>query len=74
MQKTGIEIVEDVIKGPHSFRRNAISAAVNNSNGDVNLAAEMYGNSVRVINTNYYTGINMERGREVLNKRKLSVS
>lgn len=73
-KKLGIEIIENVVRGPHSFRRNAISDAVNNSNGDLNLAAELYGNSVYTIKKNYYTGIDVERGKEVLNKRKLSVS
>lgn len=60
-----------VILGTHSFRRNAITRTVNASNGNMVLAAKMFGNSPQVIQSNYYTGINLEDALLVANQSKL---
>ena len=46
-----------------------ISALVNNSNGNVVLTAQMFGNSPETIRKHYYVGEDIERKREVLNAR-----
>lgn len=67
----GIEIVKDEIKGPHSFRRNAITEVVNSTNGNVVLASALFGNSPQVAKENYYTGANLAIAKEILDKRVL---
>lgn len=67
----GIEKDENIIKGPHSFRRNAITDVVNSTNGNTVLASSIFGNSPEVIRKNYYTGTDLEIARASLNKRKL---
>lgn len=42
-----------MIMGSHSFRRNAITDTVNATNGNVELADQIYGNSPRVVKGNY---------------------
>lgn len=69
-KKLNITICQDEIKGTHSFRRNAITDVVNASNGNLVLASELFGNSPRVAEKNYFTGIDMEEAAKVLNKRK----
>ena len=70
-QKLNIEIQENVIRGPHSFRRNAITSVVNSSNGNMELASSLFGNSPKVAKSNYFTGIDMNNAIEVLNHRTL---
>jgi integrase len=70
-RKLGITLCRDVIKGPHSFRRNGITNIVN-ATGNVYLASQMYGNSPNVALSNYYTGIDTSAALEALNNRKLS--
>ena len=67
----GIEIIKDEIKGPHSFRRNAITEVVNSTNGNVVLASALFGNSPQVAKENYYTGANLAIAKEILDKRIL---
>lgn len=71
-KKLGIKISREEIKGTHSFRRNAITDVVNESGGNLILAAELFGNSPEIAKKNYYTGINKEEALRVLNKRKFS--
>lgn len=70
-QKLNIEIQDDVIRGPHSFRRNAITSVVNATNGNNTLASSLFGNSPKVAKKNYYTGINISKATEILNSRNL---
>ncbi len=65
-RKLGIKLSREFIKGTHSFRRNAISKVANASNGVLAMAAELYGNSPQVAYANYYTGINLESAKNVL--------
>ena len=71
-KKLGIKISRDVIKGTHSFRRNAATDVINASGGNLALAAGLFGNSPAIAKDNYYTGIDEEEALEVLNKRKFS--
>lgn len=70
--KLNITICRDEIKGTHSFRRNAITDVVNASGGNVILASGLFGNSPKVAEKNYYTGIDMNVATNVLNQRRLS--
>ena len=65
-RKLGIKLSREFIKGTHSFRRNAISKVANASNGGLAMAAELYGNSPQVAYANYYTGVNLESAKNVL--------
>jgi integrase len=69
--KLDIEVCKQFIKGTHSFRRNAITDVVNNTNGNIILASQLFGNSPEVAQKNYFTGINMHIAMEALNKRKM---
>ncbi len=71
IKSLGYQQTKGVILGTHSFRRNAITRTVNASNGNLVLAAEMFGNSPEVIRSNYYTGLNIEDAKTVVNKVRL---
>lgn len=71
-KKLEIPITRDVIKGTHSFRRNAITDVVNATGGNLIMASQLFGNSPEVARKNYYTGIDTKEALEALNKRKLS--
>ena len=70
-KKIGIEKEDGIILGPHSFRRNAITDVINSTNGNIILASALFGNSPEVAKKNYYTGIDLDMAKEVLDKRKL---
>ena len=70
-EKLGIEKQKDVVRGPHSFRRNAITSFVNESNGNFEMASAIFGNSPEIAKKNYYTGIDLEKASEILDKRQL---
>lgn len=70
-QTLGIEKLDDAIKGPHSFRRNAITDVVNATNGNIILASSLFGNSPDVAEKNYYTQANLTFAKEILNQRNL---
>lgn len=70
-QKLGIEIQKDVIRGPHSFRRNAITDVINATNGNSILAAALFDNSPEVAKSNYFTGVNLAFAKEILDSRNL---
>lgn len=63
--KLRIKRSRDFIKGPHSFRRNAITSTVNNG-GDIFMASQLFGNTPNVAEQNYYTGLNMSVARNIL--------
>ncbi len=71
IKSLGYQQTNGVILGTHSFRRNAITRTVNASNGNLVLAAEMFGNSPEVIRSNYYTGLDIEDAKSVVNKVRL---
>ena len=71
-KKLGIEISREVIKGTHSFRRNAITDVVNAAGGNIIMASQLFGNSPEVAKRNYYTGADLKDAMQVLNQRKLS--
>ena len=50
----------------HAFRRNAITQVINQSNGNILMASKLFGNTPAVIKQNYYTGIDLEKAKEVL--------
>lgn len=54
-------------KGPHSYRRNAITNVANKT-GDILLASKLFGNSPKVADSNYYTGIDISYVKEVLDR------
>lgn len=64
--KLEIPICADRKKGPHSFRRNHITKTINASNGNIMMAAKLYGNSVETIQKNYYDSLDMDEARKVL--------
>lgn len=68
LKKLGIRGKEGIIMGTHSFRRNAITKAVNASGGNVELVSRLFGNSPEVIRKNYFTGIDLENAKEILEK------
>ncbi len=67
----GIKTSKEIIKGTHSFRRNAITDTVNRSGGNINIvmAAKLFGNTPDVASNNYYTGIDMNDAKKVLEAR-----
>ncbi len=73
-EKLNIEKPKGTVKGPHSFRRNAITDVVNATNGNIILASALFGNTPEVAKQNYYTGINLDTAKEILNTRKLIVT
>ena len=70
-QKLNIPIKDGIIRGPHSFRRNAITDVVNATNGNIIMASSLFGNTPDVATQNYYTGANLEEAKNILNERKL---
>lgn len=70
-QTLGIEIQKDLIRGPHSFRRNAITDVVNATNGNIVLASSLFGNSPEVAKSNYFTGADLSLAKKILDTRNL---
>lgn len=71
-KKLDIEISRELIKGTHSFRRNAITDVVNATGGNTIMASQLFGNSPEVAKRNYYTGADLKDAMQVLNQRKFS--
>ncbi len=65
-EKLGIAVRSDIVRGTHAFRRNAITQVINQSNGNILMASKLFGNTPAVINQNYYTGLDLEKAKEVL--------
>ncbi len=61
-----IPIQKDLIKGTHSFRRNAITKVVNNTGGNVILASQLFGNTPNVALKHYFTKADEEQARKAL--------
>lgn len=64
--KASITIHEECIRGTHAFRRNAITNLINKSNGNVYLAAKLFGNSYAVIDNHYYLGVDINEAKKLL--------
>ena len=62
----GIKVSIERVRGPHSFRRNGITKVTNNSGGDLILASQLFGNSPETAKSNYYTGLNLEKAKMIL--------
>lgn len=62
----GIEISFNAKKGPHSFRRNGITKVANSPKGNILMASILYGNSVETASKHYYTGVNLQLAKELL--------
>lgn len=62
----GIELSSNKKKGPHSFRRNAITKVVNNSGGDILMASKLFGNTPQIADNNYYVGLDLNLARSVI--------
>ncbi len=61
-----IPISREFTRGPHSFRRNCITNVCNTKGGNIVMASQLFGNSPRSASVHYYTGVNLEEAREVL--------
>lgn len=70
-QKLGISKESNIIKGPHSFRRNVINSLVKSSGGNIYLASALLGHSPQVAEKNYYTGIDIDTAQAIANQRHL---
>ena len=62
----GINISKEFVKGPHSFRRNGITKVSNSPGGNIIIASVLYGNSPKCASSHYYSGINMDIARSIL--------
>lgn len=69
--RNGIEKNVNAKRGLHSFRRNGITKIMNSPGGSAALASEIYGNSPEVAIKNYYTGINLELAKQILEGNKV---
>ena len=69
-ERLDIPIRRDRIRGPHGFRRNAITDFTNRTNGNMELASRIYGNTPDVASRNYYTGVDMDAVRGILEAPK----
>ena len=69
-EKLGIEISKDFIKGPHSFRRNGITRVANNPGGNIMIASLIYGNSPQSASMHYYSGIDLETAKRLVEGNK----
>lgn len=64
--KLGIEVNREFQKGTHAFRRTHITQFVNKSGGNILMASALYGNSVEVAQRHYYTGVDLNNARMIL--------
>ena len=62
----GIEISRELKRGPHSFRRNGITHVCNATGGNIMMASVLYGNSPKSASAHYYTGVNLEQAKAIL--------
>ena len=69
-EKLEIPIQRETIRGPHGFRRNAITDMVNLTNGNIEFASRLYGNTLEVAAKNYYTGLDLDAVRVLLEAKK----
>lgn len=74
-QKLNIPVTKEIIRGPHSFRKNAITYVTNATNGNIIMAASLFGNTPDVSSKNYYLGADLETSKSILDKRnKINIS
>ncbi len=71
-KKLNIPISKDHVKGTHSFRRNAITKVVNTTGGNILMASKLYGNTPKVADSNYYTGLDIDDAKDVVEKASAS--
>ena len=64
--KLNIPISRECVKGTHSFRRNAITQAVNKSGGNILMASQLFGNTPDVAENHYYAGLDLDEARTIL--------
>ena len=62
-----IKLSVKAIKGPHSFRRNAITNTLN-SGANIFMTSQLYGNTPKVAEQNYYTGVDLSNAKQILEK------
>lgn len=70
-RKLNCPVQKEIIRGTHSFRRNAITTTLNASGGDIDMVAKVYGNSPEVIRKYYYTGIDYQKTLVILNNMSI---
>lgn len=64
--KLDIPISREYTKGTHSFRRNAITKTINSSGGNTMIASQLFGNTPKVAESNYYTGLDLNAAKNIL--------
>lgn len=67
-ESLNIQRSKEFIKGPHSFRRNAITKLTNETKGNILMASKLYGNTPEVATANYYTGLDLEDAKNILER------
>lgn len=70
LQRLNIPMSHDLTKGTHAFRRTVGTDLLNNSNGNIELVADILGNSPDVIRKNYKINTNIEKGLAVFGQSK----
>jgi integrase len=64
--KLNITICKDMIRGPHSFRRNGITKVSNTPGGNIMIASVLYGNSPQSASSHYYSGVDLQTAKQLL--------
>lgn len=62
----GIPLSQDAMKGMHAFRRVGITKVANSKDGNIIMASKLFGNSPQVAMKHYYTGVDMDSARKIL--------
>ena len=62
----GIATGHEFTKGTHAFRRTRITEVANKSGGNLIMASQLFGNSPEVAKKHYYTGIDLQEAKRVL--------
>jgi hypothetical protein len=50
-----------------------VTDVVNAIDGNILIASKLFGNSPEVAKNNYYTGLDMDKAREILDKRAINL-
>ena len=64
--KVGVQVEQGRVRGTHAFRRNAITDIINKTGGNSILASKLYGNTPEIAEKYYYTGIDMDLAKKLL--------
>ena len=64
--KLEIPVTQRRVRGTHAFRRNAITDIINKTGGNSLLASKLYGNTPYIAEKYYFTGIDMELAKSLL--------